>query len=174
MGYFKNLAIEQEEMAMGIVNDSDVLHYIQKDISTVTRGVIAHGCNYHGVMGAGVARVLANKYPKCLVEYEKWLHQFASPELSLGDCLTVQVTDDVHIANCITQGLGAGNLATPEAISNSLEFAFVHASILRLPLYLPKIGAGLGGLNWERDVEPIVRELANTFDEVDTYICVYP
>lgn len=152
------------------------MKYIKQDISTVTKGVVAHGCNYFGVMGAGVAKILADKYPVCFTEYAQWLKEFPTPEVSLGECLTVKVTDDLHIANCITQGLERrdGRLATPEAIAASLYFAYLDASQLRLPLYLPKIGAGLGGLNWEKDVEPIVSDLANTFDEVDTYICVYP
>lgn len=153
------------------------MEYIKQDISLVTRGVIAHGCNYVGVMGAGVAAVLRNKYPLCFTEYVKWLQEIGpNRKLALGSCLTVKVADDIHIANCITQGLESydGQLATPQAIDDSLHIAYLDASSLGLPLYLPKIGAGLGGLNWEKDVEPIVQRLADAFDEVDTYICVYP
>lgn len=152
------------------------MKYIKQDISTVTRGVIAHGCNYVGVMGAGVAKVLRDKYPLCFTEYVKWLKEFPDRKSALGECLTVKITDELHIANCMTQGLQTfdGQLATPEAIRDSLNLAFLDASELGLPIYLPKIGAGLGGLNWENDVEPIVNELATAFDEVDTYICVYP
>lgn len=152
------------------------MKYINQDISTVTKGVIAHGCNYVGVMGAGVAAVLRKKFPACYVEYDQWLMQFPNRADALGLCNTVRINDDLHVANCITQGLEAydGQLATPKAIEESLQLAFLDASELKLPLYLPKIGAGLGGLNWEKDVEPIVRGLADAFDEVDTYICVYP
>lgn len=159
-----------------VENEGSSIKYIKQNIANVTRGVIAHGCNYVGVMGAGVARVLADKYPQCFTEYAKWLQRYPDRSEALGECLTVKINDDLYIADCITQGLEMfdGRLATPEAIKASLNLAYLDASQLRLPLYLPKIGAGLGGLNWEKDVEPIVNELASHFDEVDTYVCVYP
>ncbi|MDE1830601.1 MAG: macro domain-containing protein [Thaumarchaeota archaeon] len=152
------------------------MKYVKQDISTVTTGVIAHGCNYVGVMGAGVAAVLRSKFPACFIEYAKWLQNFPDRKDALGACQVVKVGEDLYVANCITQGLQSydGQLATPEAIHESIESAYAAAKIHNLPLYLPKIGAGLGGLDWEQDVEPIIQNLANKFSEVDTYICVYP
>lgn len=153
------------------------MKYIKQDISTVTRGIIAHGCNYVGVMGAGVAAVLKSKHPTCFIEYAKWLQKYPDRKDALGECNIVKINEDLYVANCITQGLQAydGQLATPEAIRNSLHLVYLESScFLKLPIYLPKIGAGLGGLNWENDVEPIVKQLDTAFDEVDTYICVYP
>lgn len=152
------------------------MEYIKQDISAVTRGIIAHGCNYFGVMGAGVAKILKDKYPLCFVEYAEWLQRFPKRNQTLGMCNLVNVDIDLYVANCITQGLESydGQLATPRAIRNSLSEAYAHAFELKLPMYLPKIGAGLGGLNWEKDVEPIILELADAYDDVDTYVCIYP
>lgn len=153
-----------------------MLHYVKKDLLSVDRGVIAHGCNYVGVMGAGVAALVKRKYPTAYDEYVAWLCRFPIRNQALGRCNFVLITDELFIANCITQGLESfdGQLATPAAIKASLNEAYKYAAELQLPVYLPKIGAGLGGLSWEGDVEPIINELATTYADVDTYVCVYP
>lgn len=201
MGYYKNLAIEQEERAMGITEEKNYkgqtndespeaamlpvmiepkngeIKYIKQNIADVQRGVIAHGCNYVGVMGAGVAKALADKHSRCFTEYAMWLQDsFPNRKDALGLCNIVWISGELWIANCITQGLAYydGQMATPEAIRSSLEEAFEHAALEDVPLYLPKIGSGLGGLDWNKDVEPIVSELASKYDEVDTYVCIYP
>lgn len=182
MGYFKNLAILEEERAMGIVGDNiqpknGEIKYVKQNITSVKRGVIAHGCNYVGVMGAGVAAALKNEHPECFTEYAVWLRDhFPNRKDALGKTQFVKINEELYVANCITQGLMGydGQMATPEAIKSSLYEAFHHAAVEGLPIYLPKIGAGLGGLDWEKDVEPIISELAADFDEVDTYVCIYP
>lgn len=152
------------------------MKYVRQDLLKVERGVIAHGCNYVGVMGAGVAKFVKDKYPQAFVEYAKWLAEFIERKNALGKCNFVRINEDITIANCITQGLQSfdGQMATPAAIKSSLELAFIVAELEEKPIYLPKIGAGLGGLDWDKDVEPIVSELATAFPEVDTYICVWP
>ncbi len=183
MGYFKNLAILEEERLMGIPSSTIApkngqIKYVKQNIVDVQKGVIAHGCNYVGVMGAGVAAAIRNAHPEAFTEYAVWLRDhFPTRKDALGKTQLVEIVpDQLYVANCITQGLMGfdGQLATPEAIRSSLYEAFHEAAVLGLPIYLPKIGAGLGGLNWETDVEPIVSDLASFFDEVDTYVCVYP
>jgi hypothetical protein len=36
---------------------------------------------------------------------------------------------------------------------------------------MPKIGCGLGGLNWNKDVKPIVEDAATGFPTVNIFIC---
>ena len=162
-----------------------MLQYIQKDLLSVERGVIAHGCNYVGVMGAGVALLVQRKYPHAYREYMRLIGNVKATGRSesslLGEAQFVFVGDilldnELFIANCFTQGLERfdGQLATPDAIRSSLKLAIQFANGKKLPLYLPEIGAGLGGLDWEKDVEPIVKELATEYPDVDTYVCVYP
>lgn len=153
------------------------MQYIKQDLLAVERGIIAHGCNYVGVMGAGVAKMVRDKYPQAFKAYALWLvNEFKDRKDALGNMHYVPINENLWIANCITQGLAGydGQLATPRAIFDSLGLAFGLAVETKLPLYMPKIGAGLGGLNWEQDVEPIVADLGNMFPEVDTYICIWP
>lgn len=153
------------------------MKYVKQDLLAVDRGVIAHGCNYVGVMGAGVAKMVRDKYPQAFKAYAMWLADFGSDRKNaLGQMHYIPINENLWIANCITQGLASydGQLATPRAIQDSLGAAFGLAVQTELPLYMPKIGAGLGGLNWEQDVEPIIANLSNMFPEVHTYICVWP
>lgn len=156
------------------------IQYVKQDITTVDRGVIAHGCNTQGVMGAGVAKFLRNKHPiifrnyvnKCLKAIEK-----GTEDSLLGEVDFCIVTTQLIVANCFTQHLGKlidGRIADPRSIRYSLDNAFAVASLFELPLYMPKIGAGLGGLDWEQDVEPCIKELANHWKNVPIYVCVWP
>ena len=156
------------------------MKYIHQNICSVTKGVIAHGCNCQGVMGAGVAKALRDKYPNVFTEYaafiKDWKKSKCEDEDLLGLVNFVNINESLIVANCLTQQLHGrdGRYAVPDAIKTSLSTTFYLASSNELPLYLPKIGAGLGGLDWEQDVEPIVSELATSFKDVDTYVCVWP
>ena len=38
-------------------------------------------------------------------------------------------------------------------------------------LYIPKIGCGLGGLNWKEEVEPALKMLCKAFPDVNLVVC---
>ena len=146
------------------------MKYIEKDISTVDRGVIAHGVNCQGKMNSGVAKILKDKWPIIAKTYS----QIPPDRGLLGMCSMIAIEHPtLYVANCYTQfNYGKrGKFASPQAIHDSLTHAFGFARLLKLPLYMPLIGAGRGGLDWQREVESVIRNLDEEFDEVDTYIC---
>lgn len=154
------------------------LTYVNKDITTVDRGIIAHGVNTQAVMGSGVALFLKQKYPQIFSEYHRicWEACTANKEDELlGLVDFVEINTDLFVANCFTQHLygSAGKFARPEAIRKSLETVFYIAGRKNLSVYLPKIGAGRGGLDWETEVEPILTKLVNNNPNVDTYVCIW-
>lgn len=145
--------------------------YVSKDITTVFSGVIAHGVNCQGAMGSGVARAIRDKWPLVYEVYKR------SPtgKMMLGVCHLVTIeTGQLFVCNCYTQvfyGKGC-RFASPEGIEQALGAVYEWASYFDLPVYMPKIGAGLGGLDWEIDVEPIVARLDAKYPQIETYICV--
>lgn len=144
---------------------------IEKDITTVTKGILAHGVNCQGAMGSGVALALKNKFPIIYVRYMN--HATGHDQLGAAELITVG--EELHVANCYTQefyGPGDKRYASVEAIEESLRGVYTVAANLNLDVYLPKIGAGLGGLDWITDVVPIIEELNSQHENVDTYICV--
>lgn len=161
-----------------------MLPEIKKDITTVTKGVVCHGVNCRRAMGSGVALAIKTQWPDV---YKTYMSSGQGPDM-LGNTVVLQVTPQVFVANCYTQLDFKGYhrfvlkddetediLAQPEAISTSMRYAFTQAKSFGLPLYLPKIGSGLGGLEWARDVYPIIDVLTNIdFPDVDTTICIWP
>ncbi len=156
-----------------------MINYLTKDITTVDRGIIAHGCNCQGVMGSGVARFLRNKYPDIFPRYNKICVEakLANDEdRLLGDVDFAIVAPNLIIANCFTQHLYGygGKFARPEAIFTSLAIVYSAAALLGVDnIYIPKIGAGRGGLDWTTEVEPIIEKLSNLDPNINTYVCTW-
>ena len=147
---------------------------IIKDITTVDWGIVAHGVNCQHKMGSGVALAIRKKWPKV---YESYM---ASPKgktmLGTAHCINLNpALDNLFVVNCYTQnfyGYGGGKYADAEAVRKSLTKVYELADYYDLDVYLPKIGCGLGGLSWEKEVFPIIKELDNKFERVNnTFIC---
>jgi len=149
-----------------------MINYIKKDITDVTLGVVAHGVNCQLKMASGVAKAIRAKWP---IVYEKYMNN-GKGEAILGTAhiITVSEDDSLWVANCYTQlfyGYGGGAYASADAVKQSLGQVAQFADILSLPVYIPKIGCGLGGLDWEKDVEPIIEELAEKYDRIGFGVC---
>lgn len=149
-----------------------MIYYIKDDITNVTSGLILHGTNCRGAFGAGVAGAIKVKWPEVYTVFRN------SPQGSgmLGEFIPVQINEELTVANCYTQdyfGSDGKRYASPEAISKALLKASVWAVNNNVnTISLPRIGAGLGGLSWERDVAPILNELAAQYDTI-TYNVYY-
>ena len=63
--------------------------------------IIIHCCNDIGVMGAGVAAAIAQKWPNVKSEYKKW-HR-GKQGFKLGNVQFVKVEDDLVVCNMIGQ-----------------------------------------------------------------------
>ena len=125
----------------------------------VEYGVIVHGCNCSGGFGSGIARQMKERYP--IVE-KVFRATPPCPEL-LGEIQVVKVTDDLFVVNAFTQnnyGHDGGKYADAGAIQTALKSAIRFANKIGHDIHVPKIGCGLGGLDWETDVKPIYTTLA--------------
>lgn len=159
------------------------IEYIKHDVTNTQRGVVAHGCNCHGVMGSGVAKAIRAKW---VVAYERyrafvestWQNDIQPREL-LGLCQIVNVghpwidINTLFVANCFTQvdyGKDGAVYADLAAIEESLRVTMGFCRAADLPLYLPQIGCGLGGLKWDSQVGPIVEQLQAEFD-IKVFVC---
>ncbi|TFG99053.1 hypothetical protein E4H12_04125 [Candidatus Thorarchaeota archaeon] len=156
-----------------------MINYIQQDITTVDQGVVAHGCNCQGVMGAGVALAIRNKWPKAYDAYAHLCKTYENTSDMLGVAHFVTVEKDRHgaaviVANLFTQlnfGSDGKAYANLDAITSTLDEVVRLAMKAELPVYLPRIGCGLGGLDWGTQVGPIVEALAVKYSNVDINVC---
>lgn len=149
---------------------------VVKDITTVEKGVVAHSCNAKGVMGSGVALALRMTWPAIFPPYVDFCKQS-----KLGEVLMVNVGPNLYVANMICQPdyrgsstfKGSGPPASVKLIKLALANLLEQCLLITNHIYLPKIGAGLGGLNWDNDVEPLVDQFASEARKVgiDVTIC---
>ena len=149
-----------------------MMKIIQKDITTVeSPAIIIHGVNCQQSMGSGVARALYTKYPNVKNNY---LH-YNKSEVYLGKIQVIDISDKLHVINCWTQDFYGSNgnvYASPDAIRDCLEKVVNfcrHAQIY--DVYSPKIGCGLGGLDWDRDVKPLFEDIETKNLDINFTIC---
>lgn len=154
-----------------------MITYLNKDLTTIERGMIVHGCNAQGVMGSGVALALRTKWPQIFQGYRNLCESYSFGIELLGCVQFVSISSifdkEIIVGNLITQheyGRDGKRYADVNAIEKALSTACQHVSLYKLPLYMPKIGCGLGGLNWGDDVHLIVERLSAVYN-VDIFVC---
>jgi len=161
-----------------------MIHYETLDLTTIKMGIIAHGCNCQGKMGSGVAFALRQRFPIVYKAYRSyWEKNQKNKAGLLGFVLYVDTQEGVKaiglelfVANIFTQlyyGRDGAKYANPEAIEQGLSTVASFARQRKLPIYMPKIGCNLGGLNWEEEVKPVVEKVAANFPDVEFFVCDY-
>lgn len=135
------------------------LKYVSGDLITFIRNELligegmhyfAHGANCRGQMGGGVAAALARTFPEVLRADKTFWVPFG--EARLGKASMADLSSGVKVFNLYSQ-LDGGPCFSGEALASAL--ADVRArGVCRLTI--PKIGAGIGGGNWE-DIAEILQ-----------------
>jgi O-acetyl-ADP-ribose deacetylase (regulator of RNase III) len=128
--------------------------------------VLAHGCNTAGVMGAGIARQIREEIPEAFRAYQNEMPH------ALGSAQYVW-TGTRSVFNLMTQrvpGPDARYGAITMAFANMAEIMF-HQGLDRVAI--PKIGAGIGGLDFEGDVVPAIELGLSLSDISGITIAVY-
>lgn len=142
-----------------------MLHEKRGDIFQNTTGIIMHGCNCYGVMGAGVAKIVKDKYTLAYKKYAELCAEVDSPRDLLGATHCPLVLPNLYIANCFTQ-VAPGPCADAAAIKECLVDVMRFAREMNLPVHSVQIGCGIGGLKWD-DVRLIYEQVDAFFPDVD-------
>lgn len=130
-----------------------MLKVVTGNLLNETRGILVHGVNCRGRMGAGIALELRKKYPQIYKaymdtgHYERW-----QSRLLLGFVNFVPITDELVIANAFTQedyGTDGRRFVSYDAIDHCFASINQYAIKTGLPVKYPKIGAGLAGGCWD-------------------------
>lgn len=114
----------------------------------ITEGIIAHQVNTLGVMGAGIAKQIKDKFP---FNYQAYRESYYRHELVLGKVILAQVDYNLYVANLVAQSaIGVHKRQTNYgALETGLTQLYEHSIELNLKPYLPyMIGCGLGGGDW--------------------------
>ncbi len=140
-----------------------MIEYKKGNLLDVTEGIIIHGCNAQGVMGSGVALAVKEKYPTAYKDYVAE-YEYRS-KLDIGNTVKSWVSEDLMIINAITQdkyGRDNKRYVNYAAIVRCFDEAISYARAYQYDLHFPKIGAGLGGGDWN-----IIEQLINDCDPED-------
>jgi O-acetyl-ADP-ribose deacetylase (regulator of RNase III) len=128
------------------------MEMMRGDILKVKRGIICHQVNCKGVMGAGLAKDLKERYPSA---YEDYMSAYKRGELELGNAIfSVIRNKDLYIAHICGQrdyGREKGKVYTSFlGVMESLRSVTKFSKRVNLPIYVPfKMGCGLAGGNWQ-------------------------
>ena len=140
------------------------MRHINKDITTVTSGLILHGVNCQGKMASGVALAIRTKWPAVYKSYmESYNYMKSKNFLWLGRAFPgyIDIANELVVFNGFTQeyyGRDGRAYATVEAIQSCLEDVYKFAIESGITdIYIPRIGCNLGGLNWDQ-VGPMIEE----------------
>lgn len=122
------------------------VNIIKGDLLESEARYIAHGCNAMGVMGSGVALAIKNKWPEGVQSY------FDAEELPMGEIFVSETNDAPAIINAITQrraGADGRRYVSYDAVDKAMRRAAQYARRQgHNSIAIPKIGAGLGGGDW--------------------------
>ena len=77
------------------------IKYIKGDLLQAEQDIIVHQVNCQGKFGAGLAKQIADRYPKARREYQEYCATKVDVEL-MGDCLITE-TIDYDVANLFGQ-----------------------------------------------------------------------
>jgi hypothetical protein len=140
----------------------------RNEVSPLPR-IIAHVVNDHGKWGKGFTIPLGNRYPWAEKTYRRW-SEFG---LKLGKVLIVPVERGIFVAHiCAQKGVYSTLNPKPfrlnvfeQCLPQVAEFAFA----IKAPVWMPKVGAGLGRGNWSE----IALVIDNVFGEMKSEVTVF-
>ena len=125
--------------------------------------VIVHGCNAQGRMGSGFAKELRTRFPGA---YDAYINEYNQRGLTLGSTVYYDVSNNLCIANCITQefyGYDGCKYVSYDAIDMAMDKMsdLIGSVNVITHIHFPKIGADLGGGNWNVIKEIIDHRMIN-------------
>lgn len=137
------------------------IEYRKGDLFDTELTHIVHGCNAQGVMGAGVAKIVRERFPQAYKEYMRVYQTEGS--LELGDVIWAE-SNGKWIGNAITQQFygGAYRLVDYEAVANAM---WEINKFCPGPVAMPQIGAGLANGDWNV-IEAIIESEMKTTQPV--------
>lgn len=144
-----------------------MVKYIKGDILNVTEGIIVQQVNCMGVMGAGLAKQIRDKWPVIYDSFIARVYNTANKKELLGKTLFTNVENNLSVASIFGQyyyGRQA-KFTNYTALFKGLNFVAEISAANNTTMYIPKgLGCGLAGGNWDF-VEAYIQDLDLFFDK---------
>jgi O-acetyl-ADP-ribose deacetylase (regulator of RNase III) len=133
----------------------------QQDILQTDCRIIVHGCNAQGVMNAGLAKQIRDKWPQVYKDYMRMYTNRPINGSMLGSMIVTEVDASKFVVSAVTQedyGYENRRYASYDAIDKIM----ISVGLLMIELgasefAMAQLGCGLGGASWE-----VVKAIVNT------------
>ena len=123
------------------------------DIFSSKAQFLVNPVNCVGAMGAGLAKEFKFKFPKMFTSYKKACENRA---LTPGKLQIVKIQEGKFVLNFPTKNHWKDK-SRLEYIEKGLDNLVSNYKEKKIQsIAFPKIGCGLGGLNWEKEVKPLL------------------
>lgn len=140
------------------------------DIFTTEQKAFGHGVNCYGLMDGGIARIVKNLYPAVFSPYEAMCN---AGHLVGGEMFPVQIPNGPLIFNLASQERPGAN-ASYEFLEGAVSKTFQFCAVNDISGFaLPRIGAGIGGLEWDRVVS-IISKVAERYPNITVELWSQP
>lgn len=149
-----------------------MINKIEQDILEITEGIICHQVNCQGVMGAGIALKIKDKYPLAYRHYFSNVKTNPIHANPLGHCLISSIYG-LKIAHIFGQDLyGRDKQYTDyKAVQTAFQELAAWNKVENLAIFIPEnMGCRNAGGDWKIYLD-IIKE---TLDGFDVFICEYP
>jgi O-acetyl-ADP-ribose deacetylase (regulator of RNase III) len=129
-----------------------MLTYLQGDIFQSSAKVLVNPVNTAGVMGKGLALEFKKRYTAMFQEYRTLCE---NGQFQVGD-LWLYKSPDKWILNFPTKRHWRDKSRLEDIETGLQRFVAIYQQEAITTIAFPKLGAGLGGLDWESQVRPLM------------------
>ena len=144
-----------------------MIEYIKGNILNVTEGIIVQQVNCKGVMGAGLAKQIRDKWPSVYNRYLDKVYYSPKNEDLLGTTVWNKVDTNLFVASIFGQYYYGhqAKFTNYAALFKGLNSVAEISATYKTAIYIPKgLGCGLAGGNWDF-VEAYIQDLDLFFDK---------
>ncbi len=145
-----------------------MITYVNGNLFESKAQVLVNAVNTVGVMGKGIAKAFKDKYPEMFTEYRDLCKQ---ERLEVG-MLHIYKTSNEWILNFPTKKHWRNKSELSYVETGLKKFLEIYETETITSIAFPQLGCGLGGLSWEKEVQPLMEKyLAEV--PIEIYIHIY-
>ena len=149
-----------------------MVNYVKGNLLDSNCDYICHQVNCQGVMGAGIAKQIRERWPRVYESYKHFVDSInRKGEPLLGKILISNINGPTRVINMFSQdvyGYDGGRYTSYDAFANCLMLIKDHVYKHRSIGFPMNIGCGLGGGNWNV-ISALIEEILGEDYDVRIY-----